>query len=156
MAFRVGVELSALIAAIAPVSGCLCVRAVKLERDVRLLFIAGADDPLLPLEGGVAQNPWGEMEENPPMEESFRAWAELIGCPSGPPVVHDVDGVRRLAYRHCRDGSEALFYIVQGLGHVWPGGKSVLSERVFGKPSDRLKGTDVIWEFFQRHATPRR
>ena len=43
------------------------------------------------------------------------------------------------------------YIAVEGLGHTWAGGKSLLPEFMVGKLSDKIKATDVIWEFFQNH-----
>jgi polyhydroxybutyrate depolymerase len=45
-----------------------------------------------------------------------------------------------------------IFYTVEGAGHTWPGGKSLLPERIVGKTTYKIKATDVIWEFFKSHA----
>ena len=45
---------------------------------------------------------------------------------------------------------------LQGLGHTWPGGKSLLPESMVGKRSDKLKATDAIWEFFEKHTPQER
>ena len=33
----------------------------------------------------------------------------------------------------------------------WAGGKGQLPQILAGKPSDKLKANDVIWEFFRNH-----
>lgn len=55
-----------------------------------------------------------------------------------------------------RDGAEVIYVTVQGLGHTWPGGKSLLPESMVGKRSDKLKATDAIWEFFEKHTPQER
>ncbi len=52
MAFRVGIELSTRLAAVAPVAGALWIEQPRLERPVSLFYITGDADPLNPLEGG--------------------------------------------------------------------------------------------------------
>jgi polyhydroxybutyrate depolymerase len=37
------------------------------------------------------------------------------------------------------------------MGHTWPGGISILPERIVGKTSDKIKANDLIWEFFEKH-----
>ena len=41
---------------------------------------------------------------------------------------------------------------VDGLGHHWPGGKGRLNPRIAGPPSDRVNGTELVWEFFKEIA----
>lgn len=149
MAFRAGVELAGRIAAIAPVSGHLWLKDPKLVRPVPMLFIIGTMDPLNPLEGGEVRKPWGRTEQKPPVRESILAWAKLLDCPMESKVFHDRDGVKAVSYGPGKEGAEVIFYTIEGLGHAWPGGKQVLSERIAGKPSDKVRGVDLIWDFFK-------
>jgi poly(3-hydroxybutyrate) depolymerase len=50
--------------------------------------------------------------------------------------------------------NEVVLVTVEGLGHVWAGGQNLLPEFIVGKPTDKLKATDVIWEFFRVHPVP--
>jgi len=149
MAFRAGVELSGRIAAVAPVSGILWLRDSKLERPVPMLYIIGTLDPFNPLEGGDVKTPWGRTEKKPPIRESILAWAKMLDCSLEPRVVCDRDGVKALSYGPGKGGAVVLFYTIEGMGHAWPGGKQVLSEKIAGKGSDKVKAVDVIWDFFK-------
>jgi poly(3-hydroxybutyrate) depolymerase len=44
-----------------------------------------------------------------------------------------------------------VYITVDGLGHTWAGGKSLLPEFMVGRRSDKIKATDVIRDFFQKH-----
>ncbi|MEN6371697.1 MAG: PHB depolymerase family esterase [Armatimonadota bacterium] len=154
MTYRAGVELSKRIAAIAPVSGHLWTKPETLEREVSVLAITGVEDPLNPFNGGETVSPWRDKEIKPPMAGSIRAWAKLIGCSESIEIRRDENGVKIEAYKGCRNGVEALFCAIDGLGHVWPGGKSLLHERIVGKGSDKLDATDTIWQFFTEHPIP--
>jgi polyhydroxybutyrate depolymerase len=149
MAFRAGVELSGPIAAIAPVSGIFWLRDSKPERPVPMLYIIGTQDPFNPLEGGDVKTPWGRREKKPPIRESILAWAKMLDCSLEPKVVYDRDGVKALSYGPGKGGAGVLFYTIEGMGHAWPGGKQVLSEKIAGKGSDKVKAVDVIWDFFK-------
>lgn len=158
MAFRVGVELSARIAATAPVAGTLWLKQPKLDRPVSLYYITGDADPLNPLEGGTPKFATGaasrEMasQTKPPAREQVATWARLLGCQADPISAPAAPGVTTLIYSGGRDDSEVRFTIIKDHGHVWPGGKNLLPESWVGKASDTFKATDAIWEFFQRHA----
>ncbi|MBF0476059.1 MAG: hypothetical protein HQK59_09540 [Deltaproteobacteria bacterium] len=56
-----------------------------------------------------------------------------------------------MAYGPGKESSEVVWYTIEGMGHTWPGGTHFLPEKLIGKPSDKLKANDVIWEFFQKH-----
>jgi len=151
MAYRVGLELSGRIAAIAPISGHLWLKDPPPLRPVPLISIAGLADPLNPPDGGAVRTPGGGVELRPPLGDSVLRWSKWNGCPPAPVVIHDADGVRGIVYSPCRQDSEVAFYTVEGLGHTWPGGGSLLPERVVGRTSGRLRANDVIWRFFEKH-----
>jgi polyhydroxybutyrate depolymerase len=151
MAFQMAMEFPERIAAIAPVSGYLRRQQPKPARPISMIYIAGAADPLVPLEGGTVESPWGELEERPPVIRSVETWAAWLGCPPEPRVVSDRSGVRRLRYGPGEQGGEVEFVTIADAGHVWPGGPAILAERIAGRTTDKLNATDAIWEFFERH-----
>ena len=51
-----------------------------------------------------------------------------------------------------RDGAKVVYITVDGLGHTWAGGRSLLPESIVGGTSDKINATDVIWDFFQKDA----
>ena len=155
LTYRLGAELSDCIAAIAPVasSGLRLKEPLELKRPVPMITIQGTADPRNPLEGGDVKN-FDYIDQRPPIKNSIERWAKLLDCRVEPQVVRDKDGVKLLRYGPGQDGSEIDFYIIEGMGHTWPGGISLLPESLVGKRTDKLKANDVIWEFFQKHALP--
>lgn len=151
MTYRLGVELSNRIAAVAPVSGLFWLNVSKLDYPVPLVCFFGTGDPVVPFRGGVFKNAWGETLTYPSCGDSVMRWVRLLGCPDKPVEVDDREGVRRVVYGPGRGGSEVVFYTIEGGGHTWPGGRSALPERVVGKMTYKITATDVIWEFFQKH-----
>lgn len=162
MAFRVGVELSERIAAIAPVAGTLWIKQLKLDRPVSLAYISGDADPLNPIEGGKPRMATGAAirtaisRHKPPANEFITAWARALGCAAEPKSTPGTPGVTTLAYDGGRGGSEVRFTLVRGHGHIWPGGRNQLPEAMVGKPSGILNATDAIWAFFEEHPVPER
>ena len=69
-----------------------------------------------------------------------------------PASVRDANGVRTETYGPGRDGGEVVYITVDDLGHTWAGGRSLLPEFMVGRTSDKIKATEVIWDFFQKHA----
>lgn len=151
MAYRLGVELSGRIAAIAPVAGYLRLKILRLNNPVPLLAMVGTEDPQVPLNGGRVRLPGAKDEVRPPVRESVETWARMLGCPMTPRVTKPQKGVLLQTYGPGKAGSEALFYTIEDLGHVWPGGKRLLPERLVGKPNSSIKANDVIWRFFLDH-----
>jgi polyhydroxybutyrate depolymerase len=155
MAFRAGAELSGRIAAIAPVAGTCWLDTIDLQRPVPLCYITGTADPLNPLDGGVARVIFEGSEiirskPKPPVRNAIVQWAAANGCPVGASTVREADGVRTEMFGPGHNGTAVVCVTVEGLGHVWPGGRSPLPESVVGKPSDKIKATELIWDFFQQ------
>lgn len=148
MTFRLGVELADRLAAIAPVSGHLWLPAPRLTRPVSLFYVFGSVDPLNPLDGGEVRTPWGHTEYHPPVRVSLDRWRVALGCDEAPARSVERAGVRLERYAGCCDGAEVCFCLVEGLGHVWPGGRRMLPEHLIGPASDRLFGSEAIWRFF--------
>ncbi|OQA33689.1 MAG: Alpha/beta hydrolase family protein [Betaproteobacteria bacterium ADurb.Bin341] len=156
MSFLAGARLSHRIAAIAPVAGACWFEPVVLKRPVPMLYITGNADPLNLMEGGVPKLASGASDKvrakaKPPVRESILKWAKGLGCQTEPGKVSDLNGVRTETYRHCRKGAEVVFVTVDGLGHTWAGGRSLLPESMVGKSSDKINATELIWDFFRNH-----
>jgi len=156
MSFRIGAELSKRIAAIAPVAGALWQEPLKLERPVSMIYITGTADPLNLIEGGAPRLANGGSDRvrakaKPPVRESILKWAKALACPATPQDISEANGVQTEVYSPCQDGAEVKYITVEGLGHTWAGGKSLLPEFMVGKRSDKISATNVIWEFFQKH-----
>jgi polyhydroxybutyrate depolymerase len=162
MAFRVGVDLSERIAAIAPVAGTLWIEQPKLDRPVSLYYVSGDADPLNPIEGGTPKMATGAAirtaisRHKPAANDFIVAWARALGCPTEPEPAPSSPGVTTVYYSCGHGAAEVRFTLIEGHGHIWPGGKNLLPETMVGKPSDKFNATDAIWEFFQRHALSER
>lgn len=157
MSFRVGAALSDRIAAIAPVAGALWVDPPKFRHPVSMCYITGTADPLNLIEGGVPKLAMGSSDKirakpKPPVRDSILKWAKALGCPGATANISDADGVHTETYSLCMGNTEVVYIAIDDLGHTWAGGKSILPERMVGKTSNRIRATDVIWEFFQKHA----
>ncbi|MDG4789998.1 PHB depolymerase family esterase [Micromonospora sp. WMMD1102] len=69
-------------------------------------------------------------------------WYRHLGCTADEPVWIDKDRTVNRTVAKCADGSEAVDYVVNGMGHSWPA------------PTDRAAAIDagvVMWEFFAAH-----
>jgi polyhydroxybutyrate depolymerase len=123
------------------------------SRPIPYLMIHGTDDPLVPYNGGKDFS-GVELLSAP---ESAQTWSNLDGCNPTPATsdlpdkVNDSTHVQRATYSGCQQGSEVVFYTVQGGGHAWPGGLQYLPVKTVGKSSNQMDASQVIWEFFQKH-----
>lgn len=83
-------------------------------------------------------------------------FVELNGCAAEPEVsslpdiADDGTTVRLDEYLSCAQGSEVLFYVVQGGGHTWPNAPVEFSSEAGAMTRD-FDANDVIAAFFARH-----
>lgn len=113
---------------------------------VPTLFIVGTADPLNPIDGGTIELPWGSFA-SPPVMASISGWAKKNGLRGELETVSDMQGVKVL--KAAGEGRVPLrAYIIEGLGHLWPGGDPMFPEAYIGKDPGRVQATDLIWEFF--------
>ncbi len=159
MAFRVGAELSERVAAIAPNAGACWTETPRPLRGVSLCYITGTADSLNPLEGGAPKLAFGGGNQGgkakPSVSGTIEKWRRVLSCPERPRSDETKDGVQTLRYGPGRDNAEILYITVEGLGHHWAGGVSQAPEFLVGRNTNKLKATDVVWDFFQRHAAQR-
>lgn len=149
--FRLAAELPRRIAAIAPFAGHCWLTPGRLEPPVPLLYVVGDADPLNPIAGGDVTTPWGTAEFHPAPRESFDRWAAALGFDPAGAIPAAEPGLGRWRHGPRADGAEAEFLVVEGLGHVWPGGARFLPAKLVGRTSDRLRGTEAAWSFLARH-----
>ena len=150
MAFRMATEMASRIAAVAPVAGYCWVANPKPARPIPTLYLIGSLDPLVPLRGGEVRSPWlHRYIRRPTVAESLERWARVARLRTNPRTASDSEGVRTDVYP-----GPVPFQVVtvEGLGHHWPGGKGGFNPRLAGPPSDRVNGTELVWDFFQQHS----
>jgi len=156
MTFRVGIELSDRIAAIAPVSGHLCLKSPQPARAMSMLYIIGLADPLNPMAGGPRRSPWGEIRHKPPVMDSILTWVRLIETSEQAELMHRADGVEIVRYGPGRTGHEVQLYTIEGQGHEWPGAPRTLPSIITGPQTDKLDATQAVWDFFAQTSIPSR
>jgi polyhydroxybutyrate depolymerase len=154
MTFRVGIELSDRVSAIAPVSGHLCLAELRPVRAMSMLYMIGLDDPLNPFHGGPTTSPWGARRNKPRVMESILRWVELIGASSRPTSIREANGVKRVQFGPGKSGHEVQLYTIEGQGHEWPGAERTLPRIISGPQTRKLNATRVIWNFFNTTRLP--
>ncbi len=140
MSHRLGCELAAKIAAIAPVvrtftsklaDGC------EPARPISVCMFFGAADRLVPFEGGIQKM---GSAETPVLsaQQTIERWAALNGCSRVPSVSTTAEpaGTRQV-FSSCRQDSEVVAFVRLGAGHSWP-----------------ADATRLIWAFFEKHPMP--
>ena len=97
MCYRLAAELSDRIAAIAPVSGTLCIDNPKPKRPVPVVHFHGTADGIVPFDGPKNAGPMalGERLLNfKSVDETISTWVKLDGCPAKPEVTHLPDAAK--------------------------------------------------------------
>ena len=155
MSFLVASKLPHKIAAIAPVAGACWIDPGTLQPPVSMLYITGTEDPLNIIEGGSPRLANGNSDAvrskpKPPVRESILKWVNALSLSQTPVSSKNENGITIESYG---GGNAQVKYItVDGLGHTWAGGRSILPESIVGATSDKMNTTDVIWDFFQQHS----
>jgi polyhydroxybutyrate depolymerase len=155
MTFRLGAELSDRLAAIAPVAGTSWMENPQPSPALSLCYVTGTADSLNPMAGGYPKLAWGGREQGgkpkPAVQAFVDRWAKSLQLPGKPRSDEMIAGVRKRVYASERQKGEIVFITVEGLGHHWPGGVSQAPKLLVGEPSQNLKATELVWEFFQAH-----
>ena len=155
MTQRAGVEMAREIAAIAPAAGHLFQTDARLPRGLPVLYLLGDADPLAPYDGGDVKLPWGnKVTQYAPARLTPERWAAMDGCESKAQSRPYAD-VRLTRWTDCRDGAEVAFYVVEGMGHHWPGSeRSDFMERRSGPSRNPFRAVDLMWGFFEKWRLP--
>ncbi len=165
MSHRLGCELSGRIAAIAPIVATMP-EALKCRpgRAVPVVMFVGDADPLVPYEGGHIQTGFGRQRPSVILSAQVTAWFWAVnnGCNlasvafSSLPDNDKTDGVRvrREAFDGCRDNADVVLYVMEGGGHVWPGGPQYLPQVIIGRATHDIDASEMAWAFFKDHPRP--
>lgn len=158
MSYRLAVELSEKIAAIAPVVGNMPVGLSGVpKRPMSVLIINGLKDPLIPWEGGYVHFRKFKQGKVLSTAETVEFWVKHNQCSPAPFTTYEPDKdpndgtlVRKEIYGSGLEGTEVILYAVEGGGHTWPGGLQYLPERTIGKTSRDINANEIIWNFFKK------
>jgi polyhydroxybutyrate depolymerase len=150
MSHRLGIALSARIAAIAPVVGALFGDETPPPSPVSAFIINGALDRSVPVDGGAPggafSNAWDGTHPVPAVQQG-EFWARANGCESGADVRNE--GAITIRRYRCPAGRGVEMRIVQDGGHSWPGGRS--GSRRGDAPSTWMQASEAMWTFFKAH-----
>ncbi len=127
-------------------------------RPVPVIAFFGTADPL----GAIGEYPvWFYRLMNVDPDEKYRedlpvsvwleGWVRRNGCDPAPKLIAPRGDATGTRYDGCVADVEVVIYQIEGGGHTWPGGSNL---PVFGKTSEALRASEVMWEFFEEHPTP--
>jgi polyhydroxybutyrate depolymerase len=162
MAHRLGRELSAKIAAIAPVAGAVFGDEPPPQAPMPAFIVAGAEDQVVPPAGGpltgrlLLGNRPAADHDVAPAKAAGEYWARANGC--GDPVTSETAACTKTEWRVCRSGAPVVFLSVAHNGHAWPGGAPGRARAA--PPTQAFDATEAMWAFFRtqsrRHGTATR
>ncbi len=155
MTHRIGCELAAKVAGIAPVAGPLPERGAPTcapAKPLPVVMFHGTEDRLVPYDGGaVMTTTRGSVLSAP---ATLAKWAALDGCPAASttttePDLDPTDGTRVTRRQHtCPGGNAVVLYTIDGGGHTWPGGPQYLPAMMVGRASRDVDASRTIARFF--------
>jgi polyhydroxybutyrate depolymerase len=153
MCYRLAVELSDRIAAIAPVAGTIALEAYEPRLPVPVLHIHGTADRLVPYEGSSPKI--AAFMKFLSVEDTIAACVKRNGCAMCPrttelPMPNDQLRITRRAYEAGAGSAEVILYVVDGGGHTWPG--RPFGGGILGPYTMNMHANDVIWDFFSKHS----
>ena len=154
MCYRLAAELSDRIAAIAPVSGTVCIPDAHPKRPVPVAHFHGTADDIVPFAGSPGKRT-PKFLKFKSVDGSVKMWADLDGCPIQakvtelPDTAHDGTQVEKKVYGPGKDGAEVVLYSISGAGHTWPGKPSPL--KMLGSSTLNISANDLMWDFFCQH-----
>jgi polyhydroxybutyrate depolymerase len=118
------------------------------------MIINGTKDPIEPWNGGEVH--FGMMMS---VAETVKFWVNKNRCTIQPLSIQlpdngskDGTSVRVETYAGGKAGAEVILYSVEGGGHTWPGGRQYLPKSIIGRTSRQFNASEVIWQFFKKHA----
>lgn len=149
MSFRLAVELSDRIAAVASCNGPVPVESECSApvNPLGVLYIGGTDDPVVPFDGS---------DRVMSAEKTVDFWVDFLEADATPSVIHFPDTVPEdgctvtaYTYGNGRDQTQVSFYRIDGGGHPWPTPSSATS--ALGNKNRDISACDEIWSFFSKH-----
>jgi polyhydroxybutyrate depolymerase len=165
MAYRLAIESSERIAAIAPVAGAMQAATFPPARPVPVLHIHSVDDPRALYGGGLGPPFPGTQSRvtHRAVEPELRRWVAHDHCPAEPRTVEQRTTPARggpdhtatlLVWAPCAAGAEVQLWKLTGAGHGWPGGHVRLPEKIMGPETVTIDAALEVWRFMSRFRRP--
>ncbi|MFA5314797.1 MAG: PHB depolymerase family esterase [Candidatus Omnitrophota bacterium] len=150
LAYKLGCELSDLVAAIAPVAGAMNIDVCMPMEPVSVIAFHGTEDRHVLYEGGWPLVYYDRYErKDNSVAHAMEYWVGRDACDTRPQEM-ERGRVKIKSWPFCVQGTAVSLYSIIGGGHAWPGGTS---ERMWGDPPEigGISATEIIWDFFDRH-----
>lgn len=151
MSHRLGRELSAKLAGIAPVVGAVFGGEAPPQAPTPAFIIVGADDTVVPGAGGPLQlravlgNRSAADKDTAPAIAQAEYWAKANGC--GEAKTTTTAAATTMTWTGCSSGADVVYHVVANNGHAWPGGRP--GREGANVPSQALNASEEMWAFFK-------
>ena len=116
-------------------------------KPVPIMAFSGTADPIVPFNGGTVNCCGHSKVDSAP--GVMANWARTDRCNPAPRDVRQSSEVIRRTWSGCSGSSAAIFYIVVGGGHTWPGSIPI---KQLGKTTQQINASATIWRFFSQHS----
>lgn len=146
MSYRLACELSENFAAVASVTGSIVPSMLDQcdpSRSIPVMQIHGTADPTVDYNGSFIGSP---------IEEVVEFWVEKNGCNPIADTLQledintsDESTVERITYTEGVDGTEVVFYKIEGGAHTWPDASFTI-----GVTNRDFNANQEIWNFFNK------
>ncbi|MEA2173104.1 MAG: polyhydroxybutyrate depolymerase [Blastocatellia bacterium] len=148
--YRLACEMSDRIAAIATVSAGISIPPAecKPSRAMPVLHFHGLADKYAPFQGGRSVRELAGEQRSVP--ETIDLWLNRGGCKGDKKVTYQSGAATCVTYSRCRDGADVTLCTVQGMGHQWPGGRTVQGDEMGANTND-ISATEMVIKFFRAH-----
>jgi len=150
MSYRLGSELSDIIAAVAPVAGTIGGNASEDSElwiipepsfPISVIAIHGLLDENVAYDGGHGEKGSGTREDIS-VNDSIDFWVLYNNCNANP-EIQEIGNIKIDTYKEGTSGTEVVLYTLKNGEHWWPG-----SEK---DPYQEISASEIIWEFFKNH-----
>ena len=159
MTYRIGAELSDIIAAIAPVASQIGGQATEEESiwripepeyPVSMIAFNGMQDKRVPYDGGPPIENGSHVYSWMSVNESITFWVEQNQCLSFP--QRNISASKNIiidTYSGGKNSSEVVLVTIVDGTHSWPGGQKGWDKG--DEPTTEISATDMMWDFFSDH-----
>lgn len=158
MSHQIGIELSNIFTAIAPVSSQIGGQATSNSNfwtpkknptnKISVLIINGLEDENVPYFGGKPITKTHVYQWNS-TNDSMNYWTNANNCKNTSSIININNLATKTTFCNNQTYSVELITIKDGT-HSWPGGKE--SREGAAIPSQAISATNVTWEFFKKHS----
>lgn len=118
--------------------------------ELPVLTIHGNQDPLVPWDGGPAKSPWLKVPDvRPAVWEEYSQWFDSK-FPNSPQFREHLGLQSRVLLHKNKPTAWLESWLIEEMGHHWPGGLGRINRRLAGPPSWRLDANELIADFIRR------